>query len=479
MVISLRAQPGRVPILPGSRTSVWSYGAELKAGRPTTLTPIPGSYLGPVMRVRRGDRVRIVFKNRIPEESIVHWHGLHVPADMDGHPRFAVRPGGRYVYEFDVINRPGTYWYHPHPHGRTGAQVYGGLAGLLIVTDDEEEQLGLPTGVRDVPLVIQDRRFGPGNELNYAAGFGGHPMGGSHMAGSLGNRILVNGLPDATLDVTADPHRLRILNGSNSRIYKLAWRDGRRLDVIGNDGGLLRKPVRRRFVTLAPAERVDLWVDFGAWGVGGEPVLESQSFEAPGTWTPGHSWQADELHMGERFEVLRARVRAGSGTGTLPTTLSSIEKLQTADAVNERFPKRFEFSGWGGRWSINNRTFEMTATTAEERMQLGTMEVIDLVNPARSGGMGGMMGMTMPHPVHMHGQQFQVLERSIDSRFENSWRTVKDGYVDEGWKDTVLLMPGERVRLLKRFDDYPGLFLYHCHNLEHEDMGMMRNFEVL
>ncbi len=476
VVISLVARPGRSAILPGNRTSVWSYRGKLKDGAADTLTPIRGSYLGPVIRVRRGDRVRIVYSNRIPEESIVHWHGLHVPDDMDGHPRLAIGRGGRYVYEFDVANRAGMYWYHPHPHGRTGAQVYAGLAGVLIVTDDEEEALGLPSGAKDIPLVIQDRRFGPDNEFDYAH-FNAGPMQGGHSPGMLGNRILVNGVADAVLDVTAEPHRLRLLNGSNSRIYKLAWKDSSRLQVIGNDGGLLRRPIERPYVTLAPGERVDLWVDFREWPVGSEPVLESREFDAGMMGFSDPHW-GNPLHMGTRFDVLTARIGPGDAGGSLPAKLSRIRKLRTRDAVNPMYPKRFEFAGWHGRWTINGRTFEMTGTAPEERMQLGTMELIELSNPSGFGGMGGMMGMTMPHPVHLHGEQFQIVDRSIDPRYESAWRSVKDGYVDDGWKDTVLLMPGESVRILKRFDDFSGLFLYHCHNLEHEDMGMMRNFEV-
>ncbi len=470
--IALKARKSKVKILPGARTPVWRFVGKVREGDPAALEAIPGSYLGPTIRARTGHRVALDFTNRLPEESIVHWHGLHVPEDADGHPRFAVRRGGKYHYEFDVLNRAGMYWYHPHPHGRTGPQVYNGLAGLFLVSDEEEDALGLPSGEYDVPVVIQDRTFDTNNSLLYLRGMGGG--GGTMFMGMLGDQILVNGKPDATLDVEARPYRLRLLNGSNSRIYKLVWEDGARFTVIGTDGGLLRKPVKRDYITLAPAERVEIWVDFAERGVGAQTKLISQEFMNGQFGMPG----GGGFPQGTAFDIMNVRVtREGTGGNLLPAKLSSFPKLKLADAVNRRDPRRFEYSFDTGRWVINGRTFDMTAVAADEVVQLDTLEVWELENTGGSGpGMG--MGPMMPHPVHLHGQQFQVLDRKIDSRFATHWHEVSDGYVDEGWKDTVLVMPGETVRILRRFDDYTGLYLQHCHNLEHEDMGMMRNFQV-
>ncbi len=134
--ISLTVHPAQVPIFPGTPTGVWSFQGQVLEGDRTNLINLERSYLGPIIRVKRGQKIRIRFTNNIPVETIVHWHGLHVPAAMDGHPRFVIPQGETYIYEFEVRNRAGTYWYHPHPHGRTGPQVYGGLAGLLIVSDE-------------------------------------------------------------------------------------------------------------------------------------------------------------------------------------------------------------------------------------------------------------------------------------------------------------------------------------------------------
>ncbi|HWT81622.1 MAG TPA: multicopper oxidase domain-containing protein, partial [Candidatus Methylomirabilis sp.] len=297
--INLKATRARVAISPGQQTEVWSYGGELLKGDPANLQAMPGSYLGPIIRVRKGQRVRVRFTNDLPEQSIIHWHGLHVPERMDGHPRDAVAPGGSYLYEFPVLNRAGTYWFHPNPHTLTGGQVYRGLAGLFIVSDDEELALNLPSGEYDVPLVIQDRTFDANNQLVYLQGSMGGAMGGhggmmmgggmmgsqgamggmmDRMMGFLGDRILVNGRPDLLLPVATRIYRLRLLNGSNSRVYKLAWSDSSPLTVIATDGGLLAKPVQRSYVMLGPAERVELWADFSKLRAGTEVTLQSLAF---------------------------------------------------------------------------------------------------------------------------------------------------------------------------------------------------------
>ena len=234
-------------------------------------------YLGPIFNVKTGQTIRVHFTNELPEPSIVHWHGLHVPDTADGHPRLVIETGETYTYDFTIADRAGTYWYHPHPHGRTGVQAYAGLAGLFIIHDENELGLGLPSGDYDLPIVIQDRNFDENNQLLY----GGNGMM-DQMMGFLGNQVLINGQADFSLPVETRPYRLRLLNGSNSRIYKLAWEDGTPLTVLGTDGGLLEKPVEREYITLAPAQRVELWVDFSKDEVGIEKNLISLPFTAYG-----------------------------------------------------------------------------------------------------------------------------------------------------------------------------------------------------
>ncbi|HZL19024.1 MAG TPA: multicopper oxidase domain-containing protein, partial [Polyangia bacterium] len=272
--MALRAQSAEAILeSAGARAAqVWRFDGKLLAGGSAALLPST-SYLGPTFRVQRGQRVRVHFDNHLPEPSIVHWHGLQVSQENDGHPRFAVGPGARYNYDFTVDNRPGTYWYHPHPDRRTGPQVYAGLAGLFLVVDPNDESRGLPTGEFDLPLVIQDRLLGSDGELVYAP---------NQMIGFLGDRIFVNGRQTPDFTVGAGSYRLRILNGSNSRIYKLAFSDYRPITVIGSDGGLLGAPVRKPYVVLAPGERVELWADFGRSSAGAEVWLESRAFSSGG-----------------------------------------------------------------------------------------------------------------------------------------------------------------------------------------------------
>nr|WP_290668316.1 multicopper oxidase domain-containing protein [Ardenticatena sp.] len=494
-VIALRAHPDDVSILPGRPTRVWRYSAEVVEGSPAHLSPAPG-YLGPTFRFQRGERVTITFTNEIPDESIVHWHGMHVPPEMDGHPRFAVGEGETYEYSFEIRNRAGTYWYHPHPHGRTGPQVYYGMAGFFIVHDEEEERLDLPRGDYEIPLVIQDRLFDADNQLIYQNG----GMGMDPMLGFLGDTILVNGTPDASFAVATRPYRLRILNGSNSRIYRLAWSDNNHLIVIGTDGGLLERPVKRPFITLGPAERVDLWVDFSHHPVGSELILQSLPVSGQlgsmgamgGGMGPNRGMMRGGMGMGMGrgapaqvgaqgvIPIARFRIeREEKSEQRLPETLSRIERLQPTDAVNRDNPRRFVLSMRPMQgWSINGRTFRMTDVAKDERVRRETVEIWQFENQSNGGGMG-MMGMALPHPMHIHDIQFQVIGREmLDPAMKSFWEEVRDGFIDEGWKDTVLVMPGERVTLITRFGDYEGMYLYHCHNLEHEDMGMMRNFLV-
>jgi blue copper oxidase len=499
--VALRATPSLARILPGAPTQVWTYQASLLRGSAQAVQVLAGSYLGPVIRVRQGQRLRVQFINGLPEKSLIHWHGLHVPPAMDGHPRDAIHPGQTYTYDFPVLNRAGTYWYHAHPDMRTGPQVYSGLAGLLLVSDEEEDAAGLPTGAYDVPLVLQDRTFSRSNQLVYSTG----GMMDS-MMGFLGERILVNGQPDFVLPVATRSYRLRLLNGSNSRIYKLAWSDGMPLTVIGTDGGLLETAATRNYVMLSPGERVDLWTDFSGRTPGTTLHLMSLPFsgvEGSGgmmsgggmmgngmrgagrlsTARTGRPMGASSVMLGQpmpngaSFNVLTVQVRDKVHAPlTLPDRLSRVPRHRLESAVNRANPRGFDITFRNMQWLLNGRSFEMERVADNEIVQLDTLEAWEIVNRTNPGEMMEPMGMA--HPLHIHGVQFQVIERRVVPELAAGWETVSHGYVDEGWKDTILVMPGERVKLLLRFGPYPGLYLYHCHNLEHEDMGMMRNYLI-
>ena len=482
--ISLRAIETDLPILKGKTTRVLHYEGEVLNGDPDALQIIPNSYLGPIFRVKKGQKLRVHFSHELLEPSVVHWHGLHVPEVADGHPKYAIDKGETYIYDFEIANRAGTYWYHPHPHGRTGPQVYFGLAGLFIVTDDEENLLDLPSGEYDLPIVIQDRSFDNDNQLVY----GGNGMM-DQMLGFLGNQFLINGQADLSLSVSTRPYRLRLLNGSNSRIYKIAWDDDTPLTVIGTDGGLVEKPINRSYITLVPSQRVELWVDFGKYIQGDQVQLISLPFFA-GETAGGGMMGSTGIPQGAGFRLLTVNInKEEKSNQKLPERLSRMNWNDLSDAVNNNNPRNFVLAmGRGMGWSINGRTFEMTNVAKNEIVKLNDLEIWQFENQisggsnsGMNGGMGGGMmgGMVLPHPMHVHGLQFQVIERQVDSATRSAWESIREGHLDEGWRDTVLVMPGEKVKILLKFEDFTGLYLYHCHNLEHEDMGMMRNYRVI
>ena len=552
-----------VSILPGQQTMVQQYAALLKSGPKETITDIAGSYLGPLIRLQKGQKVRVNLHNKLAEPTVTHWHGLHVPANMDGHPMYVIDPGETLVYEFEVLNRAGMNIYHPHPHEATAKQVYHGLAGALFVHDEEEAKLELPSGEYEIPIVIQDRLFDEQNQLIYVRGM--H----DRMTGFYGDRILVNGRPDFKIDVASRAYRLRVLNGSTARIYKLGWDDGTPITVIGVDGGLLEKPEIKPYVMLAPGERLDVWADFSGRNEGSQLVMRSLAFSGvlpKMAERMGGMMHANVLPVGSDYPIFTARVtRKVSDSPGLPSQLSKINWHQISATANPDKPIPIGISEGPMAMRLNGRPYAYNDIQDFERIKVNTIQLMEIFHthggghgnqPAPSGehgsekpsggmggmghkgggmgmmggmkhgdddqkgggqGMGGMMGMghqgggmgmmggmkhgdndqkgggqgmggmmgggmgmmmAMAHPIHLHGQQFQIVSRSVSPDVEADYATVRDGFIESGLKDTVLVMPGENVRIIKPFQDFKGLFMYHCHNLEHEDMGMMRDFLV-
>ena len=494
--IELKQEVTRIPIFSGNRTRVWKVFGKVLKGPKDAVKNLSDTYLAPTIHLHKGQKVRIYLKNNLPAESILHWHGLHVPADMDGNPMYAINAGETYVYEFEIMNRAGTYWYHAHTHSVTAKQVYSGLAGLFIVSDDEEQALGLPSGDYDVPIAIQDRSFDNQNQLVYT----NHMM--QRMQGFLGDQILINGQPDFVLPVATRAYRLRLLNGSNSRIYKLAWNDGSPITVIGVDGGLLGQPQKYPYVMLAPAERLELWVDFSGLSVGTERVMRSTSFNASmhgmmgggmmggrgrgmmgggmmggGGRRGGGMMSQSALPLGGDYPVFKIRVaKQEVANDNLPSRLTPITPLRMEDAANADNPRRITLSMRHMSALLNGRSYKMNDVKEDERIPVNTLQLMEFDNGFHRGMHGGMM--SMPHPMHLHGEQFQIVKREVNSRSGSAYESVASGLVDKGWKDTVMVMPGEKVTFLKPFNDYKGMFMYHCHNLEHEDMGMMRDFLI-
>lgn len=489
--ISLTAIPAEIQLFEGEKTAIYTYNSELIKGESTSLQQIPNSYLGPIIRVKPQQKIRIRFNNELPDKSIIHWHGLHVPHEMDGHPMYVIKKGDQFIYEFVVNNRPGTYWFHPHPHGKTGYQVYKGLAGLFIVENDQND---LPSGEYEVPLVIQDRIFDSSNQLIYLEN---NVM--DRMVGFLGNEIIINGQSNTSMKVNKATYRFRVLNGSNSRIYKLAWSDGADLTVIGNDGGLLSKPIDKPYMMLGPGERIEVWRDFSSTNSGEQISLKSLAFNSGttmgmmgsgrgmgggmmrgrGNMQSSNNQSDSYIDNGDALTLYGFVVSDKQGEVIqLPTEFEPIEQFDLSEVVNQNSPRQFNFHFQRMEWLINGKTFEMNEVADWEKVKLNTAELWEFINSGSGrGGMGGMM--SMPHPVHIHGLQFQIIERDFSQVPTDVWNSMKDGFIDEGWQDTFLLLPDMRVKVVLRFEDFTGIFLYHCHNLEHEDMGMMRNYEVV
>jgi FtsP/CotA-like multicopper oxidase with cupredoxin domain len=403
--IDLQCKPAAVSILSGQPTRVQQYFAQLIKGPANTLTEILGSYLGPVMRFEKGQKIRINLTNQLDEPSITHWHGLHVPTLMDGHPLYAIDKGQTFVYEFEMLNRASMNIYHPHPHDATAKQVYHGLAGAILVNDSEEGRLELPGGEYEVPIVIQDRRFDENNQLTYA----NHMR--DRMLGFYGDRILVNGRSDFQLNVASRAYRFRVLNGSNARIYKLAWDDQSPITVIGTDGGLLEAPVHIPYVMLAPGERLDIWADFSGRKVGTQLVLRSRSFSGVlpkmaermmgmGSQN-GHSVHGGGMHnmglvVGSDYPIFSIKVtRQVSESPTLPTQLSNIKHYRLSDTANADKPVAISISESPMAMLLNDRPYAYNDVQPNEHIPLNTLQLIDIFH-VHGGGHGmqhGGMGM--------------------------------------------------------------------------------------
>jgi spore coat protein A len=455
--VPLPVPPVARPVAPGRYLITQRVAdAEILPGLRTPILGYDGIFPGPTIESRRGQPIVVRHRNELPVPTVVHLHGGHTAPEHDGWPLDLVLPVGDstdwtghhgmvgetsagerdHVYPMD--QRAATLWYHDHRMDFTGPAVYRGLAGFHIVRDEVEDALPLPRGERELPLMICDRSFAADGGFAYPSldrGMRSLPgVEADWMEGVLGDVVLVNGAPWPVHDVDAARHRLRILNASGARRYRLALTVPGGPDLpmtqIGSDGGLLAAPVVHDAIELASAERCDVVVDFSAVPVGTEVTM------------------TNTLGTGRTREVLRFRVvRAAADDSAVPEVLSEIEPLAVPPGAPVR---RFDFTRGASHedWTINGRRFDPGVAEAESR--LGEVEVWRFVSDVH-------------HPVHVHLDPFQVLRRGSGG----------PGEFDGGWKDTVDVRPGEIVDVAVRFRDFRGRYVMHCHNLEHEDMAMM------
>jgi FtsP/CotA-like multicopper oxidase with cupredoxin domain len=467
-------------------------------------------YVNPTLVLRPGQRVRIELDNGLDEATIVHWHGLAVDTHNDGAGLTLAAPGARYAYDFELRNRGALYWYHPHPHGMAAGQLYRGLFGAIEISDDDEAKLraapDLVPGKSEIALLLQDR---------LGSDYAPSPMDQTH--GYLGDTVYVNGTACPYLDVATRLYRFRVLNASNARTYRLAWRTAAGTAVpftlIGNDGGLLPAPQSCTEAFLSTAERLDLLLDLRDLDVGDTVWLDTRSFDPMhmemGAMAPeatgheamdhgamdhsamdhsamdhaamdhagakaGGATDHAAMHHGASFPegtartLLQLRVREkATYTAKVPARLSTLAPIATAGA-RER-PFRLGFAK--GHWRINDLVFVMGETPIE--VKRNTVETWLIRNYFNS----------MPHAMHLHGFAFEVLARETSPDQLASLKIDDHGRLatDFGRKDTVLVWPGESVRLGIDFScPFPGeqTYMFHCHNLEHEDGGMMLGVKV-
>ncbi|MDR2997999.1 MAG: multicopper oxidase domain-containing protein [Microbacterium sp.] len=395
-----------------------------------------GSLLGPTLRAQRGEQVAVDVDNELSEPTSVHWHGMHLPAAMDGGPHQMVAPGKTWRPTWRIDQPAATLWYHPHPHGETESHVYRGLAGMFLLDDEQSLAAALPKqyGVDDLPLIVQDKQFRDGRLS----------MDGGSEVGILGNTILVNGTPGAYRRVTTERVRLRLLNGSTGRTFTFAFED-RSMTMIASDGGLLDKPLELDRLRLAPGERAEVVVAFRP----GETVrLRSVKTDLGGVVVPGTAGGNDA------FDVLEFR----AAKALTPSPKPSWEPTAEADRPRESdasVTRRFVLADD----QINGKSMDMSRI--DEIAYVGDTEVWEVTS-----------GQPVPHSFHVHDVQFRIL--TIDGKAPPAELA--------GPKDTVYLKPNVRYRLLLRFEDYadPTMpYMYHCHMLRHEDKGMMGQFVVI
>lgn len=444
------------------------------------------TYINPSIYLRKGATLALNLANGLTEDTILHWHGLDVDWQQDGHPSYQIQPGESYPYAFGIRNRGGTYWYHSHPHMMTSEQVYRGMAGLLIVEDDDDLALraamGLTFGETDIPLLLQDKRLDSAMQLSYA------PDSMEEFDGYMGDISFVNMSVNPALNVATRIYRFRILNGSNARILRLAFTQGDvplPFSIIGTDGGLLEQAQAATEVFLAPAERVDVLLDLSSLLVGDEVFLRTLQFDSMDVMSmrmaseksnaSAETSAATHLEQGAPYLLLKLVVTQKVTLPTaIPSKLSTITRLNTTGAVVRpivlsSLPNSMTFT-------INGLTYDMNSYPLQ--VQRGTVEIWEVKNEV------GRNLSSMPHPLHVHGAQFQVMDRQGSPAQTTGGAVDSAGRLatDLGWKDTVLVWPGEAVRLAMDFTNaFPGeqKLMLHCHILEHEDAGMMLNFKIV
>jgi FtsP/CotA-like multicopper oxidase with cupredoxin domain len=429
---SMTQQQALVQILPGQKTLIWGYD---------------GAFPGPTFPARLNRRMVVRQVNNLPVNVNVHHHGGHTQSASDGSalPDLEIPPGQFRDYIYDNDDDVGaTHWYHDHTLDFTGINVFMGLAGFLLLGSDTIDALNLPSGPFDVPLVVQDRTFDANNQLAY------NPFDHD---GFIGDTFLMNGAVQPKFRVANRKYRFRILNGSNARFYQISLSSGRPFQIIGSDGGLLRAPFEATSFRLAPAERVEFVVDFSFYvpGPNTHVFLNNTMIQTEGRGPDG----VDPTHPTPllRFDVLDSVADNSTVPPVLETGLPVFNRNESVITRN------FEFERSDGAWQVNGRFYDPNRVDA--KVKLNTTEIWTLKN-----GGGGWF-----HPVHIHRNQFFILDRN----------GIRPTGAEAGLKDVFVLNPDDKMNVITKYTGAKqvGRYVFHCHNIEHEDMRMMGRFDVV
>ena len=422
MEVNITAAVTTLSLLPGVTTEVFAYN---------------GHVPGPTLDVREGDHVIVHFKNDLPEPTTVHWHGIHLPVESDGSPFDPIKPGETHVYEFTV--RPGTagtYWYHPHPDRRTGYAIGKGLFGGIIVRAADDP---VPASIPERLLILSDNRFLEDGGIDFpdAASQRG---GIDEENGREGPVLFVNGQVMPTLTIrSGEVQRWRIVNASAGRVYRIALA-GHTFLHIGSDGGLFETPREVKELLLTTGERVEVLVR-GTDAPGAKSALQNLPYDRYAPQTRPKDWNR-VMDLG----ALQTTSDPAVKPVVIPTKLRPVPPLDTLESTATR-------TVVFGQGMINGKTMDMMRVDVSTKV--GATEIWEIEN---------IVGMD--HPFHLHGFQFQVLDRD----------GVPEPY--RSWKDMLNIPRHSTARIIVRYDDYPGKWMFHCHILDHEDHGMMGVLEV-
>lgn len=462
--LTMYADALRIPpvLTPTLRGKTQFYNITLRPGLakvhrdlpPTPIWGFDGVYPGPTIRATKDQPVVVRFVSQLPNSHgmnpapagpmypAVHLHGAMVAPEDDGHPRDSVPNVDAREYHYPNTQRGGTLLYHDHTHGQTGLHVYQGLAGLYLIDDPEEERLGLPKGDFDIPLLIQDRLFNKDGTFAYGLD------GNTRETGMLGDRILVNGTVQPYFKVKRRKYRFRIVNASNARPYYLQLSPGGTFVQVGTGGALLPKQTPKDLIELSPFQRADVVIDFSAYPEGSQVVLRNCS---DCLWCPNCSGPSTFVM---RFDVEGSAV----DDSKVPDGLSDWQNLPTtAQTVTRQFILSRKTTPTGPVWMINGQAYDMNNAPLVQ-VKHGAVEKWKFVNQTGH-----------QHPVHIHLIQFQVLDIN----------GVPQDPSTHGWKDVLVAPPNGHMTVIARFQGHIGKYLFHCHNLEHEDLGMMADYEIV